>query len=76
MERVFEVPQGALVVGCVAAALNVSATVVPLALLRAQERLRAYLAVTWLQMASLSVSRSFSSRYSAGVSMAGWRPAP
>ncbi len=58
IEQVFGVPPFAFVLGCLAAALNVSATVVPMAVLRAQERLRDYLGLTWIQIgvnAGLSV---------------------
>lgn len=43
LERVFDVPRWAMIVGFLGAALYVSATVIPLAILRAQERLRDFL---------------------------------
>jgi O-antigen/teichoic acid export membrane protein len=43
LERVFDVPRWAVTVGFLGAAMYVSATVIPLAILRAQERLRDYL---------------------------------
>jgi O-antigen/teichoic acid export membrane protein len=51
LARLFSLPADALILGCVAAATNVSATIVPLALLRAQQRLRSYLELTWIQIA-------------------------
>jgi O-antigen/teichoic acid export membrane protein len=53
----FDVPRPALLIGLIGASTNVSATVVPLAILRAQERLRAYITLTWAQVA-LSASLS------------------
>jgi O-antigen/teichoic acid export membrane protein len=54
LSGVFDVPAGALVLGCLGAAATVSATLVPLALLRAQERLRSYLQLAWAQIALTS----------------------
>lgn len=54
----FELPPIPVVLGAVTAACTASATIVPLAILRAQERLRAYLALTSAQVvisAGLSV---------------------
>ena len=42
LERVFDIPRWAVTMGFLGAALYVSATVIPLAMLRAQERLRDY----------------------------------
>jgi O-antigen/teichoic acid export membrane protein len=50
LSRVFEVSPAALVLGWIGAGATVSATLVPLALLRAQERLRSYLQLTWTQI--------------------------
>jgi O-antigen/teichoic acid export membrane protein len=50
LSSVFDVSPAALVLGWIGAAATVSATLVPLALLRAQERLRSYLQLTWIQI--------------------------
>ena len=47
----FDVPDTALMIGLVGASTNVAATVVPLAILRAREQLRAYVTLTWVQVA-------------------------
>lgn len=73
-DRVFDVEPGALVLGCVGAALNVSAAAVPLALLRAQERLRDYLSLTWVQIgASVGLSVLFVAVFQWGIY--GWMAA-
>ena len=50
LSDVFDLPIGTLFLGAVAAAANASATAVPLAILRAQEQLRTYLALTSVQV--------------------------
>jgi O-antigen/teichoic acid export membrane protein len=47
---VLGLPAGALVLGCLGAAATVAATLVPLTIMRAQERLRAYLQLTSIQV--------------------------
>lgn len=47
----FDVPGEALVLGCLGAAANVAATLVPLTLMRVQERLGDYLRLTSIQVA-------------------------
>ena len=49
--QVFGVPLLPYVVGVAAAALTASAAAVPLAVLRAEENLRLYLQLTWIQIA-------------------------
>jgi O-antigen/teichoic acid export membrane protein len=51
LASVFDVPADALKLGCIAAGVNVAATLVPLTLMRAQERLRDYLKLTSIQVA-------------------------
>jgi O-antigen/teichoic acid export membrane protein len=54
LSSVFGVPVVALVLAYLGAAATVSATLVPLALLRAQERLRSYFQLAWAQIALTS----------------------
>jgi O-antigen/teichoic acid export membrane protein len=51
LARVFGLPGEALVLGSLGAAANVAATLVPLTLMRVQERLRNYLQLTSIQVA-------------------------
>jgi O-antigen/teichoic acid export membrane protein len=52
LAAILDVPPGALVLGCTAAGLTAATTLVPLALMRAQERLRDYLQLTSIQVAT------------------------
>jgi O-antigen/teichoic acid export membrane protein len=54
LSSVFGVPVVALVLAYLGAAATVSATLVPLAVLRAQERLRSYFQLAWAQIALTS----------------------
>lgn len=59
LEAAFGVRPVPLIVGSVAAALTASATIIPLALLRAQERLSEYLRLSWGQLLVTVASLSF-----------------
>ena len=71
LATVFGVPADALVLGCLGAAVNVAAMLVPLTILRAQERLRDYLQLTSIQVA-VTVGLTILLVGIAGWGVAGW----
>jgi len=70
-ENAFEVPRSAVALGFIGAALLTSATVVPLAILRAQERLREYLRLTGVQVV-LTVGLTLTLVVVLGWGVVGW----
>jgi O-antigen/teichoic acid export membrane protein len=67
----FDVPRGAVVLALVGGAFWTSATIVPLAVLRAQERLRAYIRLSGLQTA-LTVGLTLTFVVGLGWGAVGW----